>query len=224
MPTVVIAGSKGGVGKSTLTACLAVEAARIGPIGIIDLDPQGSLAGWWQRRANANKVQLRLIEDADSLVVDKGIAARLGVGFVFIDTPPALMGVIEGAIAAADLVLIPCRPSALDVLAIDPAVDLCRLHRKPFAFVLTDVEPRWKTTASSAAALRQDGWVVDTMLTHRAAYSSAMTTGRTGPESSADPKGAASCRAEIEAVWREAQQVLAGDTLRTTGQESAGRV
>jgi chromosome partitioning protein len=206
MPTVAIVSSKGGVGKSTLTACLAVEAARAVPVGLIDLDPQGSLTGWWQRRGKP--VNLRLLDDPDAMA-GKNVAARLGFGFVFIDTPPALMNVMESAIAAADIVLIPCRPSALDVLAIDPAVDLCRLLNKPFAFVLTDVEPRWKSTASAAAALREDGQVVEAVLTHRAAYSSAMTTGRTGPESTADAKGAASCREEIEAVWREAQQLLA---------------
>ena len=209
MPTLVIAGSKGGCGKSTLSACLAVEAARTARVGLLDLDPQGSIAGWWQRRNQPNP---SLIED-DDILADAQRRVRLGFELIVVDTPPALMTVIEGAIAAADMVLVPCRPSALDVMAIDPAVDLCRMLAKPFAFVLTDAEPRWKATESALAALRAEGRVLAASMTHRAAYLAAMTTGRTGPES-ADGKGAAACREEIEAIWRETQTLLA-PTQRT---------
>ena len=46
MHTIVIASQKGGSGKTTLSGHLAVEACRagVGPVSLIDTDPQGSLA------------------------------------------------------------------------------------------------------------------------------------------------------------------------------------
>ena len=53
MYTVVAASQKGGSGKTTLSGHLAVEADRagIGPVALIDTDPQGSLSHWWNARA-----------------------------------------------------------------------------------------------------------------------------------------------------------------------------
>ena len=53
MDIVTIASQKGGAGKTTLSAHLAVEAERTGagPVAVVDIDPQGSLADWWNQRA-----------------------------------------------------------------------------------------------------------------------------------------------------------------------------
>jgi chromosome partitioning protein len=52
MRILTIASQKGGAGKTTLAAHLAVEAERAGagPVAIVDTDPQGSLAAWWNSR------------------------------------------------------------------------------------------------------------------------------------------------------------------------------
>ncbi len=52
MKVLTLASTKGGVGKSTLTGHLAAEAERHGegPEAIVDCDPQGSLAQWWNCR------------------------------------------------------------------------------------------------------------------------------------------------------------------------------
>src|SRR5258707_12096187 len=52
MYTIVAASQKGGSGKTTLSGHLAVEASRAGAgeIALIDTDPQGSLAAWWNAR------------------------------------------------------------------------------------------------------------------------------------------------------------------------------
>src|SRR5438552_1935151 len=56
MYTIVAASQKGGSGKTTLSGHLAVEAARAGAgeIALIDTDPQGSLAAWWNARTAPN--------------------------------------------------------------------------------------------------------------------------------------------------------------------------
>ena len=52
MRGLVLASQKGGAGKTTLSRHLAVEAERAGagPVVLLDADPQGGLAAWWNRR------------------------------------------------------------------------------------------------------------------------------------------------------------------------------
>jgi chromosome partitioning protein len=50
MLTVAVIAQKGGVGKTTLALHLAVEAAKAGPVVIIDIDPQSSAAQWADSR------------------------------------------------------------------------------------------------------------------------------------------------------------------------------
>ena len=55
MQVISLCSQKGGSGKTTLTGHLAVQAARLGggPVALIDCDPQGSLAAWWNSRESA---------------------------------------------------------------------------------------------------------------------------------------------------------------------------
>ncbi|MGE0774875.1 MAG: AAA family ATPase, partial [Sphingomonadaceae bacterium] len=52
MRVLALASQKGGSGKTTLSGHLAVQAQRsgMGPVVLMDIDPQGSLADWWNER------------------------------------------------------------------------------------------------------------------------------------------------------------------------------
>ncbi|HYD98344.1 MAG TPA: ParA family protein, partial [Alphaproteobacteria bacterium] len=52
MRVLALSSQKGGSGKTTLSGHLAVQAERAGagPVCLIDIDPQGSLADWWNER------------------------------------------------------------------------------------------------------------------------------------------------------------------------------
>jgi chromosome partitioning protein len=109
-------------------------------------------------------------------------------------------------IVAADLVLIPCRPSALDIEQVDIVVELCETHGKPFAFVLNHAPPSWKLTKTTAEYLRRGGrTVLEPPVTFRAAHMAAMTVGKSGPEVEKD--GAA--RREIDALWKAVRDLVA---------------
>jgi len=202
MRVVTIAASKGGVGKTTLSTALAVRAAEDSKrVALLDLDPQESLSSWWERRKSENP---KLYEvDATTEAVE--LLMSEGWEWVFIDTPPARIELIEPGIVVADLVVIPCRPSALDIEQIDIAVELCETHDKPFAFVLNHAPASWKITKTSASFLSKGGrTVLDPPLTFRQAYMAAMTVGKTGPEVEADGKA----RAEVDELWSGVRNLL----------------
>jgi chromosome partitioning protein len=196
MAIITIASSKGGTSKTTLSACLAVHVSTHENfrVGMVDLDPQQSLAEWFQRRKDKGKL----------LKMFKAIGdAAEWADIVIVDTPPALVDVIAEAIGEADFVLIPARPSSLDALAVDVVLDIVRKHRTPFGFVLTSADERWKITkGTKEALLAEDGGdVCDGVIGIRPAYASAMTVGKTGPESVSERAQAKACAEEIETLW-----------------------
>lgn len=199
LKVVAVASTKGGVGKSTLTACLSVRAAKDSPrVAMIDMDPQGSLLGWWTRRGQPKNPRL-MIGAERTLHEELASLDEQGWDYVFIDTPPAMLDIIERGVTAAHFVVIPLKASSLDVLAVDVIIETCQQHGVPYGLVINDAEMRWRITASAAEALTDCGPLLATV-GHRAAYVSAMTTGRTGPES-ADVKRDGDAAAEINALW-----------------------
>jgi len=88
MRIVIIASQKGGAGKTTSAAHLAVEAERngAGPVAVVDTDPQGSLAAWWNTREAPLSAAVEIARMPDHLHT----LARRQVQLVVIDTPLAL--------------------------------------------------------------------------------------------------------------------------------------
>ncbi len=208
MTTIALASSKGGSGKSTLAANLAVRAAQDGRSAILDYDPQQSLARWWQLRGEPDNPQV--MEGGHRGPLADVLKLRDVVAWLFLDLPPALQDTIQAGVRAADFVLIPCKTSPIDLEAVEPVVELCRRHRKPYAFVLTMFDPSWKLAKTAAPYLDTVGHVLTATFGYRQAYVGAMTSGRTGPEFRADAKQARAAREEVDALWAEiAKQVRA---------------
>ncbi len=103
MKTIVFASQKGGAGKTTLAAHLAVAAEKAGdgPCVLIDTDPQASLSDWWNGRADEAPAfaPMALKELAEKLEA----LGKIGFSFAFIDTPPAITEAIRSVVAQADL-------------------------------------------------------------------------------------------------------------------------
>jgi chromosome partitioning protein len=150
MKTIAIASQKGGVGKSTLCLHLSVLAQERAPTLIVDLDPQGSATFWHSRRRAKAPILVRSTSSNLSAVLEAARGA--GVVWTFIDTAPHDSRSMADAIKAADLVLIPARPSAFDLHAIDGTIDAVRTLRKPYQVVLTQSPPR-RGFSESAAVL-----------------------------------------------------------------------
>ena len=187
MRVLAMASQKGGSGKTTLSGHLAVQAqlSGAGPVCLIDIDPQGSLADWWNEReadmpAFAQTTVARLASDLEVL-------RQQGFRLAVIDTPPAITMAIQSVIAVAELIVIPTRPSPHDLRAVGATVDLCDRAGKPLIFVVNAATPKAKITYEAAVALSQHGTVAPVTLHHRTDFAASMIDGRTVME--VDPKG-----------------------------------
>lgn len=198
MKTIVLASQKGGAGKTTLAAHLAVmaEKAGEGPCVLIDTDPQASLAAWWNGRAAETPAYAptTLKELSDKL----DALAKAKFRYAFIDTPPAITEAIRAVVALADFVLIPTRPSPHDLRAVGSTVELAAGAGRPFAFALTQAKTNSRLTVQAMAALSEHGVVASSIIVDRVDYASSMVDGRTVME--IDPRGRAA--AEMAELWR----------------------
>lgn len=115
MKTWLVACSKGGVGKSTIATHLAAEAAISGlHTALVDADPQASSTRWCQRRAGLAHAVLPIDGTRKSWHKQlPGDTQR-----VIVDSPAgAMAGQLDAFLDAADAVLVPIQPSALDIEA-----------------------------------------------------------------------------------------------------------
>lgn len=211
MRVLALASQKGGSGKTTLSGHLAVQAQRAGagPVVLIDIDPQGSLADWWNERdadmpAFAQTTVARLQADLDAL-------RQQGFKLAVIDTPPAITMAIQSVISVAELIVIPTRPSPHDLRAAGATVDLCERAGKPLIFIVNAATPRAKITYEAAVALSQHGTVAPVTLHHRTDFAASMIDGRTVME--VDPKGKSA--SEVEDLWKYVSDRLEKNFRRT---------
>ena len=134
MNVITLASRKGGSGKSTLTAHLAAFAQSLGKrCLILDADPQGSLTLWHSLRPDRQPPLENAARGIDRLLAHAMIE---GVEWVFIDTAPTLWVVVQEAIRASTLVVIPARPGFFDLAAVRETVKIARDRNKPYAVVI----------------------------------------------------------------------------------------
>lgn len=205
MRVLVCASQKGGSGKTTLAGHLAVQAERAGagPVALIDTDPQGSLAKWWNVRAAETPY---FIQSAFTQLFQDIEAARAqGIRLVVIDTPPAVTKAIAEVVSFADLVVVPTRPSPHDLRAVGPTVDIVEGKKKQMIFVLNAATARAKITMEAAIALSQHGTVAPVTVHNRLDFAASMIDGRTVME--VDPAGKSA--AEIAQLWEYLETRLA---------------
>src|SRR5665213_1635530 len=206
MHVIVLASQKGGSGKTTLTGNLAIAAELAGNLSavLIDTDPQGSLAAWW----NVRKAESPAFASATVAELQAKLESLDAAGYelAFVDTPPAIAHAISAVIAQADLVLIPTRPSPHDLRAVGSTVELVQEQGKPFAFVLTQAKPNTRLMVQAMAALSAHGTVAPAVIHDRIDYAASMIDGRTVQDT--DPTGRSA--AEMGELWEFVRERLHG--------------
>ena len=165
---------------------------------IIDTDPQATASRWSEWR-----------EGRDPEVIDCGApsllggklakAAELGAELAVIDTPPHADAMARQAARQADLILVPCRPKAFDLAAIETTADLVRAAGRPAAAVFIAGPPRapliYKEAAELIASLGLA--VAPAGLAERGAFHHATALGLTAGELEPESKAAR----EADALW-----------------------
>lgn len=197
MRVIVFASQKGGSGKTTLAGHVGVQAelAGAGPVALIDTDPQGSLAKWWNCREAATPAFIHSV--FTNLVHDIDEARSQGFKLVVIDTPPAVTKAISEVVSFADLVILPTRPSPHDLRAVGPTIDIVEARKKQMIFALNAATPRARITMEAAVALSQHGTVAPVTIYNRTDFAASMIDGRTVMEIEPEGKSAE----EVRGLW-----------------------
>ena len=205
MLVIALASQKGGSGKTTLSGHLAVEAekAGAGPVALVDTDPQGSLAAWWNVRMEKTPAFAKVgVFDLQSAMKQ---LEQSGIKLVIIDTPPAITDAISHVISLSDLILVPCRPSPHDLRSVGATADLADRHKKALIFIVNAATPRARITGEAAVALSQHGTVAPITIHHRVDFAASMVDGRTVGEVLPDSASAK----EVNELWIYIQDRLA---------------
>lgn len=199
MQTIAVVSQKGGAGKTTLAIHLATEAARTQVALIVDTDPQATASRWSAWRSGGDPEVIDC--GAPSLLAGKlGKAAELGAEVAVIDTPPHADAMARRAAGLADLILIPCRPRAFDLAALEATAELVRGSSKPAFVVFNAGPPRAPLIYREAGELISQTFglpIAPIVLPERAAFHHSAAAGRTAPEHDVEGKAAS----EVRALW-----------------------
>lgn len=195
---IAVAQQKGGAGKTMLATQLGVALGMTRRVGLLDIDPQGSLGAWARLRAANPKARADLAVGSVSgwRLANTLDAMRRDCDLLVIDTPPVLDSDARRAIRGADLVLVPLNPSPPDLWAAEGTLTLAAEERRPVALVFN------RAPAASKLRRRLEAEIVarrlrliDEALGNRAAYANSFAEGlgvaETGPSTLAGTEIAA---------------------------------
>lgn len=194
MKIIAIAAQKGGVGKTTITRVLSVEASKTKRVAVIDTDPQGSFSRWF----NARKAETPHFLSCDIAHLRKQLnAVSHGLDYIFIDTPPTHCEIVAAAIQHADLVIVPTLPTQDDLDSIAPTLAMIRQDQKHL-IVLNRCDMRNVLAKQARSALAEVSTAAKPYLSMAEAHPQSLSDGRAAQE--LNQNGKAAC--EIAALWK----------------------
>lgn len=177
MTTLTLMSRKGGSGKSTLTACIAAGLSKAGrSVRILDTDPQHSLTHWRQQTASSHEVIACDTDAVPTLLKSRSHEVNI------IDSAPLLDLSLYKLAMLSDLVIIPVKPSLLDVLALASLIKMLKTTSAKAQAVLTMVPA--STSPSELDDIRgaitdQGIDVMTAKMGLRKVYSASLTAGMT---------------------------------------------
>ncbi len=208
-PIVVIGNEKGGTGKSTITANLAVQAKRDNlQVLVIDADTQQSLMDFRSLRAEKDLPQFQAISITKN-TIHKDAKTFIGLDLILIDAGGRDGTAFRSAIMAADWLFIPVLPSQYDIWAalntikiLEEARTFKTIHAR---FIVNQVISNTRISQETLQALQEFKIpVLDTKLYSRVSFKQSVGVGEGVTEY--EPKGKAA--GEIDSLWTEIKKLI----------------
>lgn len=196
---VAVLNMKGGSGKSTIATNLARGLQEHGSVCIVDADPQGTALRW--DNANPDDADLPGVFAA-SMPLDKRIP-ELAKGWdcVVVDGAAKAKDRTRQSVQAADVVLVPVRPSGADIWASEWLVGVIRNRQRmtggtpAAAFVISQQIVGTNLAGEIGEVLGQyDLPVLEGRTSQRVAYAEALSVGSTVLDMEPSSKAAAEVR------------------------------
>ena len=180
---ITIAQQKGGAGKTTLAAQLAMVWSLQGRrLALLDIDPQGSLAAWAKlrrQRLGDTALGFEFAAQAGWRASDWVERHARDTDIVIVDSPPHAELEAKIALRVASLVVVPLQPSPLDLWSTGTTLKLARAENRPILAVLNRVPARSSLIETVTAELDRDGVpLAAATLGSRVAFAQAMAHGR----------------------------------------------
>ncbi len=167
-------------------------------VAILDVDPQGSLGQWFERRERRlrRRRQAGLVLRTASGWGAKREARLLAreVDLVVIDMPPRSDLESRNAIEAADLVAVPVQPTPVDLWATEATLALIEKGGPPALLVVNRAPVRAIAAPTLAALAALAAPVAESRLGNRVAFGASMGNGSTVMENDPGSKAAAEDR------------------------------
>jgi chromosome partitioning protein len=221
MLTIAVLNQKGGVGKTTLATNLAAAAhlAKKRTL-LIDLDQQGSALDWYNARQDDSQLAgLAVVKLDRALTLPKFKEVSAGFDVVVLDGPPRLDALTRSAAVAADVVVVPVRPGAFDLWAIEETIstladaDAIRadLDRKPVRrlFVVNQAATNTVIARQTPDALAEVGTTAPVVIHLRVAFPEAANVGESVLTIAPDSAAAEDVRALYNYITRRGLKAAA---------------
>ncbi len=214
---ITVAQQKGGAGKTTISAHLAVVLAQKGlKVAVLDTDPQASLTEWHkirEKRFGEGFTGLTFMTISGWRLGSEISRLRKSFDAIVIDSPPHTETEARTAIRYANLIVIPVQPSPTDLWATQATVDIAKGENVPFLVVLNRVMPNTKIAGVIAQSLTN---LSETCLGNRVSYASTLMEGMAVTET--HPRTTASEEMKMLAleIWKTVAPAEAEESQQAT--------
>lgn len=202
MKTIVLAASKGGVGKSSISVHLSTMTGA--KTVLIETDQQPSCASWRELRESADPLFFGY-DDFKNFGLPNLLAKAEAAGceYAVVDTPPHSQASTAATFKHADVLVVPTEASLFPMKTMKPTLELVRASGKPIVLVLNKAMARERETGETLQALEATKLPV-VVLHQRVAFKRALGYGITALEYKDDIEAIN----EMNKLWQVVQEAL----------------